>query len=233
MLRGVCRLSNVFRMLQLAGTPAILKDCIPKLHALLRKPPVGTLASDMIQMLEKLQLGPECEIITENDWEFGRRPSHKRIESIPSNILQKISGITGVKLQQINRSGIYQHTLKHNGLIYSTSNSSFGDSLIMFEHEDSTTTVPGCIQDIYQHTRNSGSALITESFLAVTPFKAASRENPFASFPFLKATIWSKELSDIVVIRAFQIHSHFALYHWEDHIAVIPLSRVSENMLLF
>lgn len=139
------------------------------------------------------------------------------------------SDATLAALLNTNGKVITRARLRHNGIIYSTSTTHLGNSLVQFYPNGDTalSPVPGCIKYIFSQ-RNRLYLGIQRQLPLDSP-----TPDPFALYPQFPAKMYSSRISpSLEQVEVGWIYSHYA--RWEmsaDHAVVLSLNRVRRIFL--
>jgi hypothetical protein len=126
-------------------------------------------------------------------------------------------------LGPLQRQAIMPARLRHHGIIYATSKTHTGNSLVYFyPRGNRSTLVPGSIKYIYQEQ--------DRFLLAVQRQLPASdnASNPYAVYPDFPAKLYSSQLSvELEQVQVDWIYSHYARWNLSaTQSVVLSLSRV-------
>jgi hypothetical protein len=126
--------------------------------------------------------------------------------------------------------------LTMKGIVYSAASRHTGNSSVLIHSGRPGVLIPAQIQYFVQlvlpDTKNT---LVT--FVAAQRYLPANvKQDPFSTYPFLRAELWSRELNSesLGLYTPESIDSHFAYLpmEWEERqvMAIISLSRVSYSL---
>jgi hypothetical protein len=114
--------------------------------------------------------------------------------------------------------------VQHQGIMYSSSKTHLGNSLVLFYPRGSRTSspIPGCIKYIY-HKKGVAYLAICHQLPAnnTTP-------DPFALYPHFPAKVYSMQLSEsLEQVELDWVFSHYARWNFSrEHAVVLSLNRV-------
>lgn len=116
------------------------------------------------------------------------------------------------------------------GIIYSAASRHPGNSSVLIHSGRPGVLIPAQIQCFVQLVLPANITPVM--FVAAQRYLPASvKRDPFSTYPFLHAGLWSRELDSLGLYTPDNIESHFAHcpMEWEERkvMAVISLSRVS------
>ena len=124
--------------------------------------------------------------------------------------------------------------LTMKGIVYSAASRHAGNSSVLIHSGQPGVSTPAQIQYFVR-------LILPDSLNTPVMFMAARRylpgnvkHDPFSTYPFLRAELWSRKLASLGLYAPESIESHFAHcpMEWEEQqlMAVISLSRVSYSL---
>jgi len=193
LLHSFLRAGNLKRWLAKPDCPAVIKEC---------------------KILFDKIYAPK--VPEENTDKGGVDTNHVNTE--PKTIPEDLHPLLG----PLQRQAIMPARLRYNGIIYATSKTHAGNSLIYFyPGGNRSTPVPGSIKYIYQ---DQGRFL-----LAVQRQLPASDDtpDPYAIYPDFPAKLYSSQLSAVLEqVQVDWIYSHYARWNFSaSQSVVLSLSR--------
>jgi hypothetical protein len=207
------------RIVELDGTPRSIKHLVSSTNILEGTRP-GTLATDVHQFEASANESPHQVEAT-----------GMRVKPLSTEIIAKLSTYLGVPIMRLPRIGTPLLSAWIKGLKYSQRTVSQGNSLVIVRNQANCPPVAACIEFMFQYTHREEGDLRVKTYILVRLFKRSStkRSNPFDKYPYLKASFWSRTLSETtLVLNCDDIVCHFATCPWNDHeLVVLPLIRVS------
>ena len=110
-----------------------------------------------------------------------------------------------------------------NGLTFSSFTQHCGNSYILVRpSRPFLPSVPAQIESIIQISS-------TETLFIVKHFLKTMSSDPFEKYPALRASLWSRNLGQLVAVKSEDVESHFAclpiVWDGSECVAVISLSR--------
>lgn len=109
-----------------------------------------------------------------------------------------------------------------NGLTFTSFTKHRGNSYILVRPSPSLPSVPAQIESIIQISS-------TETLFIVKYFLKTMSTDPFEKYPTLNASLWSRNLGQLVAVKPEDIESHFAclpiVRDGDECLAIISLSR--------
>jgi hypothetical protein len=127
------------------------------------------------------------------------------------------------------RQAIMRARLRHNGIIYATSNTHIGNSLVQFYPQGSKLSlVPGSIKYIYQEQDRFVFAVQRQLPIST------DISDPYAIYPHFPAKLYSSQLSvELEQVQLDWIYSHYARWNLSaTQSVVLSLSRVCRLILI-
>jgi hypothetical protein len=135
-----------------------------------------------------------------------------------------------VLLGSLQHKAIMCARLHHNGVIYTTSNTHMGNSLVYFHPQGNRSLrVPGSIKYIYQEQGRFVLAVQRQ-----LPTSGDNGSDPYAIYPHFPAKLYSSQLSvGLERVQTDWIYSHYARWKLSaTQSVVLSLSRVCYLKLL-
>ena len=219
--RNFVRSANLRHILEQTGTPEVIQNCKPIFQKCFDPQVRGTLVTDLLSFaMDDLD---DAEVMSASD-------ATNPLTKIPDDLMTCLHESFGESPKCI--SVLPNLTLK--GIIYSSASRHAGNSSVLIHSGRPGVLIPAQIQCFVQ-------LVLPDSINAPVTFVAARRylpanvkRDPFSTYPFLRAELWSHELDALGLYAPESIESHFAHcpMKWEERqvMAVISLSRVSYSL---
>jgi hypothetical protein len=123
--------------------------------------------------------------------------------------------------------------LTRKGIMYSAASRHVGNSSVLIHSGQAGVLIPAQIQCFVQLVLPDNNTPVM--FVAAQRYLPANvKHDPFSTYPFLRAELWSCELDSLGFYTPESIESHFAYcpMKWEEQqvMAIISLSRVSYSL---
>jgi hypothetical protein len=185
----------------------------------------GTLVTDMLSFAISDLDGDDGAEGANHSSERRQTPDSKITNSLRTCLLETFDGAWPNSVSLLSN-------LTMKGITYSAASRHPGNSSILLHSEQQGVLIPARIEHFVQLVLPDNiNAPVT--FVAVRRYQPANiNHDPFSTFPFLRAQLWSRELDSLKLYTLESIESHFAYcpMEWEDQqvMAVISLSRVSD-----
>jgi hypothetical protein len=218
--RSFVRSANLRRILDQTGTPEVIQNCKPIFQKLLNPEVRGTLITDMLSFAMDDLDDVESEDVSSDT------TNPKIPDSLMICLLESFGEIPKIISLLPN--------LTMKGLIYSAASRHAGNSSVLIHSGRPGVLIPAQIQCFVE-------LVVPDNINSPVTYVAAQRylpanvkHDPFSTYPFLRAELWSRELDSLQLYTPECIESHFAHcpMKWEEQqvMAVISLSRVSYSL---
>lgn len=216
------RSANLRRILEQTGTPEVIQNCKPIFQKLVDPQVRGTLVTDVLDFAMDDPDDVEEALDYTSDV-----TSH--LQNIPDSLMTCLHESFGgtPKCVSILRN------LTRKGIMYSAASRHAGNSSVLIHSGQPGVLIPAQIQCFVQVVLPENNTPVT--FVAAQRYLPANvKQDPFSSYPFLCAELWSLELDSLGLYTPESIESHFAYcpMKWEERqvMVVISLSRVSYSL---
>lgn len=211
------RSSNLRRILEQTGTPEVIRHCKPIFQKFIQPQTRDTLATDMLSFA--IRNLDDVDNIDEKP----TTPNTRIPPALMSCILETFDGDRPNSISVIS-------TLTIKGITYSVASRHLGNSSVLIDSGRQGVMLPAQIEYFVQLSLPDNPETLLMFAAARRYMPSEVKIDPFSSFPFLRAQLWSKELDELELYPLDNIASHFAYcpMRWEDRnvIAVVSLSRV-------
>jgi len=219
--RSFVRSANLRRILEQTGTPEVIQNCKSIFQKFFEPQVRGTLVTDLLSFaMDDL-----------NDDEAVSAPDTTRpLTKIPDDLMTCLHESFGETSKCI--SVLSNLTLK--GIVYSSVSRHAGNSSVLIHSGRPGVLIPAQIQCFVQLILPDNTNTPVTFVAARRYLPANVKHDPFSTYPFLRAGLWTYELDALGLYTPESIESHFAHcpMKWEERqaMAVISLSRVSYSL---
>lgn len=213
------RASNLRNLFHRVGTPQAIRNCEPIFQKLVDPQVRDTLVTDILGLALNRMLVDEDEL---------ESATLNAATALPPPLQDCIRNTFGHCIP----ATLLPH-IRIGGLNYSPFSKHLGNSSILLRSGIAGVFQPARIDFIVQivHNAQVGTLVAVRKYL-----KATEIDDPFASYPFLRTQLWSRNLGALELHELQSIECHFAhlsfLWQKQDLVAVISLSRVSSSLQL-
>jgi hypothetical protein len=217
--RSFVRSANLRRILEQTGTPEVIRNCKPIFQKLVDAQIRDTLVTDMLSFaMDDLD---DAEV---SDYASDATSPLPKISDSLMTCLQESFDKTPKCIALLPN-------LTMKGIIYSAASRHAGNSSVLIHSGRPASLFPAQIEYFVQLILPDNIDTPV-TFVAARPYLSANVKcDPFSTYPFLRAKLWSRELDSLGLYAPENIESHFAYcpMKWEEQqvMAVISLSRVS------
>ena len=209
--------ANLRCILDQTRTPEVIQNCKPIFQKLLDPQVWGTLVTDMLSFAMD-----DFDNVDSEDMS-----SDTTNPKIPDSLMECLLERFG----EIPKSISLLPNLTMKGIIYSAASRHVRNSSVLIHSGWPGVLIPAQIQCFVELVLPDNTNTPVTYVVAQRYLPANVKRDPFSTFPFLHAKLWSRELDSLRLYTPESIESHFAHCptKWEKRqvMAVISLSRVS------